>query len=205
MDAILLSLEGESRALPVIRSRRRTLSLEAKNGQVLIRAPLRMSEATIRTFLETRKDWILTQLHAQERQRAQAEAQGVLSAEELSALMERAKRVFPDRVAFYAAKMGLRFGRISIRCQRTRWGSCSAKGNLSFNCLLLLAPEGVLDSVVVHELCHLDHMDHSRAFYKEVLRYFPDYWEKTAWLKQNGGALLLRVPPRNHQGKEGLC
>ena len=93
----------------------------------------------------------------------------------------------------YAEKLGVSYGRITIRNQRSRWGSCSGKGNLNFNCLLMLAPPEVLDSVVVHELCHLRQMNHSERFYAEVLRVFPDYWRCHRWLKENGGALMQRM------------
>jgi predicted metal-dependent hydrolase len=108
--------------------------------------------------------------------------------------LQQARSVFPERTAHYASLLGVTFGRITLRMQRTRWGSCSAKGNLSFNCLLLLAPPEVLDSVVVHELCHRKHMDHSPAFYAEILRVFPDYDRRDRWLKENGPLLLARLP-----------
>ena len=81
-------------------------------------------------------------------------------------------------------------------CQKmsTRWGSCSSKGNLNFNCLLLLAPPEVLDSVVVHELCHRKEMNHSPAFWREVYRVFPKYDEADRWLKENGPVLTARLP-----------
>ena len=86
------------------------------------------------------------------------------------------------------------YGNITIRNQRTRWGSCSAKGNLNFNCLLCLAPPGVLDAVVVHELCHRLEMNHSKRFYEEVLRVYPDYYKDHGWLKEHGSELLGRLP-----------
>ena len=89
--------------------------------------------------------------------------------------------------------LGVCFGRITIRNQRSRWGSCSSKGNLNFNCLLMLTPPEVIDSVVVHELCHRKEMNHSKAFYAEVLRVFPDYWKWDKWLKENGPQLMRRM------------
>ena len=99
------------------------------------------------------------------------------TAEEIRALTERAQVVIPERVRHFAPRIGVDYGRITIRCQRTRWGSCSAKGNLSFNCLLMLLPDEVLDSVVVHELCHQKHMNHSPLFYEEIeqMIYHGDY------------------------------
>lgn len=101
--------------------------------------------------------------------------------------------VIPDKVKYYAEIMGVTYGRITIRDQKTRWGSCSSKGNLNFNCLLMLMPDKVLDYVVVHELCHLKQMNHSKKFWKEVERYMPDYPNYKKWLNENGGALIERM------------
>ena len=89
--------------------------------------------------------------------------------------------------------IGVTYKRITIRKQKSRWGSCSAKGNLNFNCLLMLTPPEVIDSVVVHELCHRKEMNHSQRFYEEVLRVFPEYKQWDRWLKKNGTAILLRA------------
>ena len=112
---------------------------------------------------------------------------------ELKALADQARRVIPQRVAYYAPLIGVTYGKISIRRQKTRWGSCNANGDLSFNCLLMLTPPQVLDSVVVHELCHRREMNHSNAFFAQILRVFPDYYKHHGWLKQNGELLLKRV------------
>lgn len=87
-----------------------------------------------------------------------------------------------------------RVRKISIRHQSTRWGSCSQNGNLNFNCLLMLAPQEVRDYVVVHELCHLLHMNHSKTFWKEVARVLPGYRKPYNWLKENGTLLMARLP-----------
>ena len=115
------------------------------------------------------------------------------SREELQALAGKALVYIPARVRYYAPLVGVDYGRITIRCQRSRWGSCSDKGNLNFNCLLMLLPAQVIDSVVVHELCHRKHMNHSAAFYAQVKRMFPDYDRCHRWLKENGSAYLRRL------------
>ena len=126
------------------------------------------------------------------------------SEEELAELKNRARRVFLSRCAYYAPVVGVRYERVSIRSQRSKWGSCSGKGNLNFNCLLLLAPMEVLDYVVVHELCHRLEMNHSPRFWAEVQRVLPDYASARRWLRQNGGALLAKLPEgyRNEEMKE---
>ena len=178
----------------VIRSRRKTLSMQVKgDGQVEIRAPLRTSDAEIRRFLETHRRWL--EKHLQKAQALQQAKAGVrkLTAAETAELKKKAKRILPERVAYWAPLIGVRPGRIAVRCQKTRWGSCSTKGNLNFNCLLMLAPEGVIDSIVVHELCHLKHMNHSKRFYAEIEKVLPDYRQHQQWLKDNGEFLLARV------------
>ena len=178
----------------VIHSRRKTLSMQVKgDGQVEIRAPLRTSDAEIRRFLETHRRWL--EKHLQKAQALQQAKAGVrkLTAAETAELKKKAKRILPERVAYWAPLIGVRPGRIAVRCQKTRWGSCSAKGNLNFNCLLMLAPEGVIDYIVVHELCHLKHMNHSKRFYAEIEKVLPDYRQHQQWLKDNGEFLLARV------------
>lgn len=113
--------------------------------------------------------------------------------EEIHEMADMALKVIPERVKYYAEILGVTYGRITIRNQKTRWGSCSSKGNLNFNCLLMCAPPEVIDSVVVHELCHLKQMNHSKAFYAEVLKVFPNYYKCHDWLKENGGALIKRM------------
>jgi predicted metal-dependent hydrolase len=97
-------------------------------------------------------------------------------------------------VEYYAQKIGVSFNGITIRCQRTRWGSCSSKGNLNFNCLLVLLPDEIIDSVVVHELCHLKQMNHSPKFYAEIEKILPDYKIRREWLKQNSSKYMSRIP-----------
>ena len=173
----------------VIRSARRTVVIQIMaNGTVLVRSPQRMSDAQLRAFVDSRSAWIEKQLSCQ------PQALSALSVEELHRLTDRASEVIKSRVDYFAPKVGVTYGRITIRHQRTRWGSCSAKGNLNFNCLLLLAPTQVLDYVVVHELCHRRELNHSAAFWAEVERVLPDYAPCRRWLKENGSSLIARLP-----------
>ena len=175
----------------VIRSRRKTLSVQVtRDGRVEIRAPLRTADAEIRCFLEKHRRFL--EKHLQEAQALQQAKAGVrkLTAAETAELKKKAKQVFPERAAYWAPRIGVRPGRIAVRCQKTRWGSCSSKGSLNFNCLLMLAPAGVIDYIVVHELCHLKQMNHSKRFYAEIEKVLPDYRQHQQWLKENGRFLL---------------
>ena len=112
------------------------------------------------------------------------------------AMRDAAKVAIPPRVAYFADLMGVEYGKITLRFQKTKWGSCSSDGNLNFNCLLMLAPPDVLDSVIVHELCHRVDMSHSASFYAQVRRVLPTYDRSRAWLKENGPILLERAFPQ---------
>lgn len=178
----------------LIRSDRTTCQIQVKSdGRVVVRAPRRMSERDIRAFVKEHKEWIERAQEKAKRAMENTECFGTLSEDDIVALADKAKEYIPERVEYYASIMGLDYNRITIRNQKTRWGSCSAKGNLNFNCLLMLAPADVIDYVVVHELCHLIEMNHSSRFWAEVERVLPDYKKSRLWLKRNGGAVISRT------------
>ena len=142
-----------------------------------------MRERDIQAFLREKADWIERTIEKLEKQTAEAQKDS-LSMQELKQLADLALEKLPERVAYYASQVGVTYGRITIRNQRTRWGSCSSKGNLNFNCLLMLMPAEIQDYVVVHELCHIRHHDHSPAFYRLVESVLPDYKERERLLRR---------------------
>ena len=175
----------------LIRSARRTIAVEIRNDRVIVRAPLRMSKTEIERFVASKADWINKHLEAA-KQRQSIFVQPFTAAE-IQQLADAALHDIPQRVRKYAAIIGVTVGRITIRNQKTRWGSCSSKGNLNFNCLLMLCPEEVRDYVVVHELCHRKELNHSSRFWNEVARVMPDYAARRKWLKDNGAVLIQRL------------
>lgn len=183
----------------VQRSRRRTLSIEVQaDGNVLVKAPLSSTETEIQAFLDDKQDWIASAVEEARRKEAALVGVQPLTEAELSKLYEEAKLFFPARCHLYARQMDVSFGRITIKNQKTRWGSCSARGNLNFNVGLMLAPVDVRDYVIVHELCHRKEMNHSPAFWRQVKRILPDYRERRKWLRDNGSVLMKRT----HGGNE---
>ena len=180
----------------LIRSARRTLGAEIKNGRLIVRAPYLASKRDIERFLASQSGRIEKALAVSREAEERKAAVPKLTQAELRALAAEARRIIPERCAYFAPLVGVRYARITIRSQRTRWGSCSAKGSLSFNCLLMKAPPAVLDGVVVHELCHIKQPNHSAKFYAEVLRVLPDYKERQKWLRQNGELLMAMLPDK---------
>ena len=175
------------------RSNRKRIELELSPKGLIVKAPYTATDAQIEEIVKSHADWIAKhQTMIEEAQRNQPPVEK-LTMDEINALADKALKVIPKRVAYYAPLVGVTYGRITIRNQRSRWGSCSDKGNLNFNCLLMLAPPEVIDSVVVHELCHRKEQNHSDRFYAEVLRVFPDYWNCHKWLKENGAQLMRRM------------
>ena len=177
----------------LIRSDRKTVALQLKGEELIVRAPARMKQCDIDAFVRAHADWIEKHRAKIREEQKKTEDIPLLTNEELHALADKALAVIPPRVRYYAARMGVTYGKITVRNQRTRWGSCTAQGNLNFNCLLMLFPDEVIDSVVVHELCHRKHMNHSAKFYKEVERVFPEYRKWDRWLKENGRVQLGRM------------
>ena len=180
----------------IIRSNRKTLSIEIKKDfRIIVRAPYWTSNKTIECFLSEKSDWIekkikiLTELSAQK----STEKEQKYTAEQLLAFKEKATEIIPLRTQQFAAAMGVDFKKITIRRQRTRWGSCSAEGNLNFNCLLVLCPDEIINYVIVHELCHRKQLNHSKAFWKEVEQYMPQYKQAQLWLKQHGASLIQKL------------
>lgn len=172
----------------VIRSARRTVAVEiTRDRRVLVRAPLRMKDRDIERFLELKSPWIAAHLARP------VTSQPPLTEAEKAALMASAREDILRRVERFAPRVGVSVGRVTIRCQHTRWGSCSSKGNLNFNCLLMLCPEWVRDYVVIHELCHRREMNHSPRFWGLVETHCPDYAAACRWLKVEGRAIMERV------------
>ena len=178
-------------AYRLIRSSRRTVSVQVTaEGEVVVRAPRLYPKYKIEAFLRQKESWI----RDRQQRLSQSPRVPVLSEAEHKLLVKEAKAWFTDRTAYFAPLVGVTYGSVTIRTQKTRWGSCTGKGDLNFNCLLMLAPEEIRDYVVVHELCHRKHMDHSSAFWAEVESILPDYRVRRKWLKDNGAALMAGRP-----------
>lgn len=177
----------------LIRSSRKSLALEIRGEKVIVRAPLRTPMSTIEKFVAEHEAWIEKKLRKHAESMARLGDAEPLTSAELETLRKKAKEYIPQRVAYYAPIVGVSYERIAIRCQRSKWGSCSSKGNLNFNCLLMLTPPEVIDSVVVHELCHRKEMNHSPRFYALVKSVYPNYDACHKWLKNNGTAIMQRA------------
>ena len=180
--------------MQIIRRNRKTMGLELKaDGELLVRVPYAVTDEQARKFVERHKRWIANKRKKLNDRANEADQAEKFTFAQVQELADKALKYIPERVAFYAPKVGVDYGRITIRNQKTRWGSCSSKGNLNFNCLLMLTPPEVIDYVVVHELCHRKEMNHSKQFWSEVEKILPDYKKQEKWLKNEGSLLMKRM------------
>lgn len=161
------------------RSGRRTLSIEInREAKLIVHAPNRMTVTEIEKFIASHLTWI------EEKQRI---AVGKIRPEpgksEIAALKEKAAEILTAKTEYYAALMGVSYAHIGITSAKGRFGSCSKKGRINYSWRLMQYPPAAWDYVVVHELCHLTHFDHSPLFWQSVEKYLPDYKERQKLLK----------------------
>lgn len=161
------------------RTKRRTLSMEInREAKLIVHAPLHMPLAQIESFVFSHTKWI-----EEKQEKAKAKITPELTDAEVAALKEKAREVLSEKTAYYAAKMGVTYSRVGITSAKTRFGSCSKNGNINYSWRLMLYPPAAWDYVVVHELCHITHFDHSPSFWKAVEKSLPDYKERKSLLK----------------------
>lgn len=171
-------------------SDRKTLSMQIKgDGRLVVKAPHGTDRAQIEKFILSHQDWI-----EKNRQKTGSMPRPPrLTENEIRALADEALGYFSKTVPYYAGLMGVTYGRITIRNQKTKWGSCTADGNLNFNCLLMLADERIRDYVIVHELAHRKEMNHSKAFWAQVEKICPDYRQLRDRLNKEGRVYMYRM------------
>ena len=187
------SFEYRGSIVRVIRQVRKTYRIDAlADGALAVKAPRSASLADVRVVLE--KNWAgIGKMRARKLEALNAAGADPIGPAQVRALTAEALKVMPVKARFFAGKLGVTLGRITVRSQTSRWGSCSSKGNLSFNCLLMLTPDHVQDYVAAHEVCHRLHMDHSAAFWRDVEKICPEWRRGRDYLKKNGNALVERM------------
>lgn len=178
----------------VRRSKRKSAAIKiTADMQIVVFVPLYVSDNEIERMVISKSKWIdehMLKVQSTIDERSKLEK---ITFEQIKELANQAVEYIPKRVKYYAEKENFVYNKITIKNLVSRWGSCSTKGNLNFNCLLMLTPDYVIDYIVVHELCHLREMNHSEKFWAEVEKIMPDYQRAELWLKQNGGNLIARM------------
>lgn len=164
----------------LIYSDRKSISASIKEGKLTVRAPKRIPQSMIDEFLKKHKKWIEKHTVASVKE---SEKINSIPAEDVPRIKAEARKYFEEKTAYYSNIMGLKYGRITITSAKTRFGSCSSKGRISYSYRLMLYPEAARDYVVVHELAHLVEMNHSKRFYDVIEKFMPDYKERKRMLK----------------------
>ncbi|NLD33813.1 MAG: M48 family metallopeptidase [Clostridiales bacterium] len=171
----------------LIRSARRTMAIEVRpGGLVVVRVPRRVSDAQARSFVWQHRERLARHI-AQMRALPRPDA---LTPAQISALRQQAQALLPGRVAYWAARLGVQPAGVRVTSAQKRFGSCSAKGRLCFSYLLMRYPEAAVDYVVLHEVAHLKHLNHGKAFYALIAQHMPDWQARRQ---------LLHQPPDTHK------
>ena len=179
--------------LKIIRSTRKSIGIEIKSDlTVIVRAPLFLSDNTVKKLVLEKEDWIDKKI--EQIKNKSSLSLPAFTQKEIEILREKTRVTITPKAEYFAKILNVSFNKLSVKKQISVWGSCSAKQNINFNLLLCLCPDEVIDYIVVHELCHLKELNHSKRFWSEVEKVLPNYKSLRLWLKTNGGALIKRLP-----------
>jgi len=175
----------------VKRSKRKSISLEVTSSySVLVRAPKSMSDYRIRTFIENHEKWVLKRLSEKRKQEDELRRYS-FSKDEIVEYKSVVEKRIIERVGVRSKELVVKYNKVRISNAKKRWGSCSGKRTISINWRLVFAPQKTLDYVVVHELLHLKHMNHSKKYWKAVEKVIPKYKKHKKWLKDH--EYILRI------------
>jgi predicted metal-dependent hydrolase len=173
----------------IIYSKRRSIVLQVKNGQVFLKAPLRTPTKFLEGLVAKKQKWIQDKIEVSKKVYENKEDKKSISLETVRFYKKEFGAYLDEKVTLYAEQIGVTFNKISIRKTVSRWGSCTTSGNLSFSIFLWDTPNHVIDYVIVHELCHRRYMNHSKDFWNLVLQHYPEYKLAEKWLKINGNKI----------------
>ena len=186
MKSVFLKKDDESLKV-LFRKNRRSKRVNIRvssDGGVSLTCPFYVSEKRAFDFLNDNLEWVVKKI--KERKKSIDPNIAIFSVEHYKKHKEEARKLVEERIEYWNGFYNFNFNRISIRNQRNRWGSCSSKGNLNFNYKILFLKKELGDYLIVHELCHLKHLNHSKDFWKTVSLTIPDHRERARLLKNDG-------------------
>jgi predicted metal-dependent hydrolase len=184
-----MSIDFLLNQVQILYSKRRSIVLQVKNGQVFLKAPLLTPIKFLEGLVTKKQHWINEKIEVSKKVQEYKESKKSISQETAALYKKEFGAYLEEKVNFYAQQIGVTFNKISIRKTVSRWGSCTSKGNLSFSIFLWDTPNHVIDYVIVHELCHRKHMNHSKDFWNLVGANYPEYKLAEKWLKINGSRI----------------
>jgi predicted metal-dependent hydrolase len=185
-----MSVDYVFEGVQILFSKRRSVVLQVKNGQVFLKAPLRTPAKFLQELITKKTSWIKDKIELSQQIYAAKQSKKSISAETLELYKKEFGSYLSEKVYQYANQIGVDFKKISIRKTVSRWGSCTRSGNLSFSIFLWDTPNHVIDYVIIHELCHRRHMNHSKEFWNLVAKHCSEYKLAEKWLKLNGNKVM---------------
>lgn len=169
--------------IKITRSMRKSIALQVKNSQLIVKAPFFVTKNYILAFIDKHKNWIDKKISQQ--------WQSLIDINKIEKYKKQAREYIPNRVQEIAEKYGYEYNKIKINSARTRWWSCTSQKNLNFTFRLILTPPEIIDYVICHELSHLKHMNHSQKFWNEVYKMDSNYKKHDKWLKENASYFVF--------------
>lgn len=181
----------EKHKIKIIYSKRKSISIRVDdNEKVIIRSPKNISKKELENFIADNSSWIKSRLKERSIQKNKRN-ELLKGIDDLEQKKKEAKGLIMESADRWSKKLNIKYKKVRISNARKRWGSCSSKGSVSINWRLVFAPKDIMDYVIVHELLHLKHMNHSKSYWKSVEEVIPDYKKRRKWLKAN--EYLLKV------------
>jgi predicted metal-dependent hydrolase len=181
-----IALENKKITYTLRKSRRaRRLRLAVyRDGTIVVTTPFDLKETIAEKFIREKSEWLFSKIIFFKQFKGKAVAR--YSQGDYLKYKDAAYQLAIERIDHFNKEYKFKFNRINIKNQKTRWGSCSHKGNLNFNYKIALLPERLADYIIVHELCHLKEFNHSKKFWSLVAKTLPDYSKLRDELKQGG-------------------
>ncbi len=159
----------------VIRSDRRSIAIQVdENCKIAVKAPLFYSDECIKLFVDSKKEWLQK---AVKKQLELSENRREYTDDDIKRLRKRAKEIIPEKVNYFSALMGVTPTDVKINSAKKRYGSCTGKNSLNFSLYLMDKSDEFINYVVIHELAHIKHHNHSKNFYEFIEKFMPNYKE----------------------------
>lgn len=171
-------------------SKRKSIVLQVKNGQVFLKAPVRTSLRYLQELFIKKQNWISKKLELNIQNTQTKKENVALDLQTLQLYKTKLTKYLDFKLSIFATRLAVTYTKFAVKKITSRWGSCSSRGNLNFSLYLWNTPSFVIDYVIIHELCHRRHMNHSKAFWNLVKLHCPDCELAKEWLKTNGKSVM---------------
>lgn len=173
--------------------RRKRISIKIQNGKLIVSTPPFVSKSRLNSFIKANEDWIVKNLLKSRQTISNKNYHPPLSQAELNEITNKALIILKPIIQKWIVETKINPKKITIRAMKSKWGSARSNGNITFNSLLIQLEPSLIDAVIVHELCHLKQMNHSKSFYDLCCKFLPKYIELDKTIDEVGYKILRKL------------